>query len=66
MVKEAIRHAAGYTKFTTDTSRLFELESDLRHPHAWSAAAVEERFQPDLFGGGSALGAGGVLPTIPY
>jgi hypothetical protein len=44
MVKEAIRHAAGYTKFTTDTSRLFELESDLRHPQAWSAAAVEERF----------------------
>ena len=44
MVKEAIRHAAGYTKFTTDTSRLFELESDLRHPHAWSASAVEERF----------------------
>ncbi len=45
MVKEAIRQAAGYTKFTTDTSRLFELESDRRHPHAWSASAVEERFQ---------------------
>ena len=44
IVKEAIRHAAGYTKFTTDTSRLFELESDPRHPHAWSAATVEERF----------------------
>ena len=44
-VKEAIRHAAGFTKFTTDTSRLFELESDLRHPRAWSAAAVEERFR---------------------
>jgi hypothetical protein len=44
MVKEAIRNAAGYTKFTTDTSRLFELESDLRHPQAWSASAVEERF----------------------
>jgi hypothetical protein len=44
-VKEAIRHAAGYTKFTTDTSRLFELESDPRHPHAWSPAAVEERFR---------------------
>src|SRR5208337_4937909 len=42
--KEAIRHAAGYTKFTTDTSRLFELESDLRHPRAWGASAVEERF----------------------
>jgi hypothetical protein len=44
-VKEAIRHAAGFTKFTTDTSRLFELESDPRHPRAWSAAAVEERFR---------------------
>jgi hypothetical protein len=43
-VKEAIRHAAGYTKFTTDTSRLFELESDPRHPRAWSNSAVEERF----------------------
>ncbi len=44
VVKEAIRHAAGYTKFTTDTSRLFELESDLRHPRAWGTSAVEERF----------------------
>ncbi|MBI1787981.1 MAG: hypothetical protein HYR60_10585 [Acidobacteria bacterium] len=42
--KEAIRHAAGYTKFTTDTSRLFLLEADCRHPQAWSDAAVEERF----------------------
>lgn len=44
-VKEAIRHAAGYTKFTTDSSRMFELESDTRHPQAWSASAVEERFR---------------------
>jgi hypothetical protein len=44
-VKEAISHAAGYTKFTTDTSRLFELESDPRHPRAWSDSAVEERFR---------------------
>jgi hypothetical protein len=44
-VKEAIRYAAGYTKFTTDTSRLFELESDPRHPQAWGAAAVGERFR---------------------
>jgi len=44
-VKEAIRHAAPYTKFTTDTSRLFELEADLRHPQAWSDSAVEERFR---------------------
>jgi hypothetical protein len=44
-VKEAIRHAAGYTKFTTDTSRLFELAADLRHPPAWSDSVVAERFQ---------------------
>ena len=34
--REAIRHGAGYTKFTTDTSRLFILEPDPRHPAAWS------------------------------
>ncbi len=45
MVKEAIRHAAGYSKFTTDTSRLFELQSDSRHPQAWSSSTVEEKFQ---------------------
>ncbi|MGD0920671.1 MAG: tagaturonate epimerase family protein [Terriglobia bacterium] len=44
-VKAAIRQAAGYTKFTTDTSRLFELEADLRHPKAWGGAVVEERFR---------------------
>jgi hypothetical protein len=43
--KEAIRHAAGYTKFTTDTSRLFELEADTRHPSPWSDAAVAEKFE---------------------
>jgi len=48
VVKEAIRRAAGYTKFTTDTSHLFELESDVRHPHVWSASAVEERFHQIL------------------
>ena len=42
--KEAIRHAAGYTKFTTDTSRLFLLEADARHPAPWNDAAVEEKF----------------------
>ena len=42
--KEAIRHAAGYTKFTTDASRLFELEADLRHPRAWTATEIEDRF----------------------
>lgn len=43
--KEAIRHAAGYTKFTTDTSRLFELRADERHPQPWSDAEVESRFE---------------------
>jgi len=43
--KEAIRHAAGYTKFTTDTSRLFILEADARHPAAWSDATVAEKFE---------------------
>jgi tagaturonate epimerase-like protein len=42
--KEAIRHAAGYTKFTTDTSRLFLLEADTRHPRAWSDSVVEGKF----------------------
>ncbi len=46
--KEAIRQAAGYTKFTTDTSRLFILEADTRHPQAWSDSAVEEKFS-ELF-----------------
>ncbi len=45
MVKTAIRHAAGYTKFTTDTSRLFELQADSRHPEPWSDSVVNERFQ---------------------
>ena len=45
MVKKAIRHAAGYTKFTTDTSRLFELQADSRHPDPWSDSAVGEKFQ---------------------
>ncbi|HLN02319.1 MAG TPA: tagaturonate epimerase family protein [Bryobacteraceae bacterium] len=43
--KEAIRHAAGYTKFTTDTSRLFILEADTRHPNAWSDSQVAEKFE---------------------
>ena len=43
--KEAIRQAAGYSKFTTDTSRLFELHADARHPQAWSDAVVAERFE---------------------
>ncbi len=46
--KEAIRHAAGYTKFTTDTSRLFILEADIRHPQAWDDIAVQDKFH-ELF-----------------
>lgn len=43
--KEAIIHASGYTKFTTDASRMFELEADLRHPRAWTPSEVEQRFE---------------------
>jgi hypothetical protein len=46
--KEAIQHAAGYTKFTTDTSRLFELQADERHPAPWPDAEVEDRFRQIL------------------
>jgi len=46
--KEAIRRAAGYTKFTTDTSRLFQLEADERHPEAWTETQVEEAFARHL------------------
>ncbi|HZP00015.1 MAG TPA: tagaturonate epimerase family protein [Terriglobia bacterium] len=45
VVKEAIRHAVGYSKFTTDTSKLFLLEADTRHPKAWSDATIAERFE---------------------
>ncbi len=50
MVRTAIRHAAGYTKFTTDTSRLFDLEADPRHPTPWGDSAVSEKFQ-QIFSG---------------
>lgn len=46
--KEAIHHAAGYTKFTTDTSRLFQLRADTRHPQAWSDAEVESRYTDEF------------------
>ncbi|MEP7364967.1 MAG: tagaturonate epimerase family protein [Acidobacteriota bacterium] len=48
--KQCIHLAAGFTKFTTDTSRLFELHADTRHPQAWSDAEVESRFD-QLFTG---------------
>ena len=47
-VKRAIREAAGYTKFTTDTSRLFDLRADVRHPSPWSAGQIEELFEQRL------------------
>ena len=50
MVRTAIRHAAGYTKFTTDTSRMFELQADPRHPDPWGDSAVSEKFQ-QIFSG---------------
>ncbi len=46
--REAIRRAAGYTKFTTDTSRLFRLQADPRHREAWSGAEVESQFHRAL------------------
>jgi len=47
-VKEAILHAAGYTKFTTDTSRLFDLRADARHPAPWTDAQLDELFEERL------------------
>ncbi len=47
-VKEAIRHAAGYTKFTTDTSRVFDLRADLRHPQPLAEAQIDELFAQRL------------------
>lgn len=43
-VKEAIRQAAGYTKFTTDTSRVFDLRADTRHPQPYSESEIEDLF----------------------
>jgi hypothetical protein len=47
-VKEAIRHASGYTKFTTDTSRVFDLRADSRHPSPWSSEEIGELFKKRL------------------
>jgi len=46
--REAIRRAAGYTKFTTDSSRMFRLEADQRHPTAWSDAEIDAQFAKTL------------------
>lgn len=48
MVKEAINHAAGYTKFTTDTSRVFDLRADSRHPQPFSAGEIEDLYAQRL------------------
>jgi hypothetical protein len=47
-VKEAIRDAAGYTKFTTDTSKVFDLRADLRHSQPLSESQIEELFTQRL------------------
>ena len=47
-VKEAIRHASGYTKFTTDTSRVFDLRADPRHPAPWSPVEIDHLFDQRL------------------
>ncbi len=47
-VKEAIRQAAGYTKFTTDTSRVFDLRADPRYPAPWSRAEIDGLFDQRL------------------
>ena len=47
-VKRAIREAAGYTKFTTDTSRLFDLRADVRHRSPWSAGQIDRLFEQRL------------------
>jgi hypothetical protein len=47
-VKEAIRQAAGYTKFTTDTSRVFDLRADTRHPSPLSDAVIDDLFSERL------------------
>ncbi len=41
----AIADAAGYTKFTTDTSRMFDLRADRRHPNPYNDLEVDLRFQ---------------------
>ena len=44
-VKQAILDAAGYTKFTTDSSRVFDLRADLRHPTPWTDAEIDQLFE---------------------
>lgn len=43
--KEEIRQSAAFSSFSVDAARLFEEQSDPRHPSPWSRAAVEEKFE---------------------
>ncbi len=42
--ERAIGDAAGYTKFTTDTSRMFDLRADDRHLQPYTSEEVDARF----------------------
>lgn len=44
-VKQAIREASAYTKFTTDTSRVFDLRADARHAQPYSEPEIDELFE---------------------
>jgi hypothetical protein len=46
--RRAIEDAAGFTKFTTDASHMFELRADKRHPQAWSDAEVLAKYEADF------------------
>ncbi|MCX6620836.1 MAG: tagaturonate epimerase family protein, partial [Acidobacteria bacterium] len=46
--KLAIERAAGFTKFTTDTSRMFQLRADPRHPSPWTEAELAAKFEEAL------------------
>ena len=46
--KLAIERAAGFTKFTTDTSRMFQLQADERHPAPWNEAELAAKFEQAL------------------
>ena len=47
-VKEAIVQAEGYTKFTTDSSRVFDLRADVRHPSPWTETQIDDLFRERL------------------
>jgi hypothetical protein len=43
--KETIRRSAAFSTLGVDSSILFHLEADQRHPSAWSDAVIEEKFE---------------------